>query len=157
MKFSWVISTTLIIEGVQLPPCATLPWYCAGLALRFYNFLFLNSPLLLGAGSQSYDGAGRFLLCVKDVWFALLFCCPTSFCVVLTFLFWNSSLSLILSYSTYWTCLINLSMLMSPINIPTLPYFLDRWNNPNMYKLIPHLISATIFKASRDSWVNFRL
>lgn len=46
---------------------------------------------------------------------------------------------------------------MSPIHIAALSPLLDRWDNPIRNKLILLLISATISKAYREYWVNFKM
>lgn len=120
--------------GVPLPHSAALPWDKAGSALKFYEFWFFNLHLVLGATVD--DGAGPFILCLKYVWFTLIFHCLDSLPVVLAFLFQNSSLSINLSSSTCCIWIISLDMSMSPINIDALPFFLDKRENPKTNKLI---------------------
>lgn len=121
--------------------CDTLTCEYEGLTMKF---LPLYSRLFLGAVALADDGEGPFCFCWKDDRLALLFLYPDSF-PILTILFLNSSLSLSWSSSTYCTCIINLVVSMSPVNIATLLSLLDRQVNLATNKLILLLISTTIF------------
>lgn len=137
------------------PLRATLPWDCAGLALKFCEYWPLYSSFFIGAGALENDSSSLFCFWI-DEWFTLPFFYLDSF-PVFAFLFLNSILSLSSSSSTYWTLTINLEMSMSSINIAALPSLVESQPKPATNKLILLFISLTISGSWQDSWVNFQL